>query len=233
MANKQIPALPPLDEAPADDDRFVLRDTSSGSDKSLRVDRFLERSGEQVSEHATETGGIHGIPEDERALHTGDDSDALSDIPEGERAINSEELLSSVSEAADIDEAVSFVGKGAIVESGSNANGHYVRWENGEQVCWASIAIGDFIDVGSGTSRSIEVASLPASFSGNSASVSSFFSIASFGSTATQRLLKDCNGRGNISEFRMFYIEDVSSNSDWDGPEDENEIQFYSWGFWK
>ena len=71
MANKQIPALPPLDEAPADDDRFVLRDTSSGSDKSLRVDRFLERSGEQVSEHAEEQGGVHGIPEGERALHTG------------------------------------------------------------------------------------------------------------------------------------------------------------------
>ena len=27
------------------------------------------------------------------------------------------------------------VGRGAIVESGSNGNGHYVRWENGEQLC--------------------------------------------------------------------------------------------------
>ena len=27
------------------------------------------------------------------------------------------------------------VGKGAIVESGTNANGSYIRWENGEQVC--------------------------------------------------------------------------------------------------
>ena len=57
-------------------------------------------------------------------------------IPEGERAINSEELLAAVSEAADVGEAVSFVGRGAIVESGTNANGSYVRWENGEQVCF-------------------------------------------------------------------------------------------------
>ena len=88
MANKQIPGLPPLDEAPADDDRFVVRDTSSGSDKSLRVDRMLDRSADQVDAHAEEQGGIHGIPEGERALHTGDDSDALSDIPEGERALH-------------------------------------------------------------------------------------------------------------------------------------------------
>ena len=28
------------------------------------------------------------------------------------------------------------VAPGLIVESGSNSNGHYIRWENGEQVCW-------------------------------------------------------------------------------------------------
>ena len=59
-------------------------------------------------------------------------------IPEGERAINSQELLAAVSEAADVDEAVSFVGRGAIVESGTNSNGSYIRWENGEQVCFRS-----------------------------------------------------------------------------------------------
>ena len=52
-----------------------------------------------------------------------------------EQAVNKQELLAGVSEAADIDEAVSFIGRGAIVESGSNSNGHYVRWENGEQLC--------------------------------------------------------------------------------------------------
>ena len=49
MANKQIPGLPPLNEAPADDDRFVVRDTSSGSDKSLRADRLLGRRMGEVS----------------------------------------------------------------------------------------------------------------------------------------------------------------------------------------
>lgn len=47
MANKQIPALPPLDEAPADDDRLAIRDTSSGSDKSLRLDRLDDRVNER------------------------------------------------------------------------------------------------------------------------------------------------------------------------------------------
>ena len=30
---------------------------------------------------------------------------------------------------------------GDIVESGSNSNGHYVRWENGEQFCWRSTTV--------------------------------------------------------------------------------------------
>ena len=38
------------------------------------------------------------------------------------------------------------IGRGAIVESGSNSNGYYVRWENGEQVCWFSENFGD-IDI--------------------------------------------------------------------------------------
>ena len=33
------------------------------------------------------------------------------------------------------------VGKGAIVESGSTPDGDYVRWENGEQVCWIPDAV--------------------------------------------------------------------------------------------
>lgn len=31
---------------------------------------------------------------------------------------------------------------GMIVESGSNANGEYVRWGNGLQICWGSVDIG-------------------------------------------------------------------------------------------
>ena len=70
-----------------------------------------------VSEHSSETGGIHGIPANERAIH-------------------SEELRAAISTATTTAEAVSMIGKGAIVESGSTPDGHYVRWENGEQVCF-------------------------------------------------------------------------------------------------
>ena len=39
---------------------------------------------------------------------------------------------------------------GMIVESGSNANGEYVRWGNGLQVCWGSVDIGP-INIAYGT----------------------------------------------------------------------------------
>ena len=68
---KQIPALPEATTA-ADDDFFIKRDTQSGTDEKLAISLLLTRSGEQVDAHAEEQGGIHGIPEGERALHTGD-----------------------------------------------------------------------------------------------------------------------------------------------------------------
>jgi hypothetical protein len=40
------------------------------------------------------------------------------------------------------DKLVDDVLSGLIVESGSNANGEYVRWGNGLQVCWGSVDIG-------------------------------------------------------------------------------------------
>ena len=84
-------------------------------------------------------------------------------IPEGERAINSEELLAAVSEAEDIDEAVSFVGRGAIVESGTNSNGSYVRWENGEQVTFQVSPV--FSGAGSGSNDIFDQSTpYPASF---------------------------------------------------------------------
>ena len=84
-----------------------------------------------------------------------------------EQAVNSQELLAGVSEAADIDEAVSFIGRGAIVESSSNSNGHYVRWENGEQVCWANLVSDDSSQEGSiyrGTGSGLPVWDFPADF---------------------------------------------------------------------
>ena len=78
-----------------------------------------------------------------------------------EQAVNSQELLAGVSEAADIDEAVSFIGRGAIVESSSNSNGHYVRWENGFQFSWRKVESTDWSDEGS-FARAL--ASFPADF---------------------------------------------------------------------
>ena len=68
---KQIPALPEATTA-ADDDFFIKRDTQSGTDEKLAISLLLTRSGEQVDAHSGEEGGIHGIPEGERALHTAD-----------------------------------------------------------------------------------------------------------------------------------------------------------------
>jgi hypothetical protein len=48
------------------------------------------------------------------------------------------------------DKLVDDVLSGLIVESGSNANGEYVRWGNGLQVCWGSVDIGP-INIAYGT----------------------------------------------------------------------------------
>lgn len=39
---------------------------------------------------------------------------------------------------------------GAVIESGANANGRYIRWADGSQLCWRSISIGSRIAFGSG-----------------------------------------------------------------------------------
>ena len=72
----------------------------------------------------------------------------------------SQQVVAAVSEATDINEAASFVGRGAIVESGTNANGSYVRWENGEQVCSQSL---NFQSFSSGV-RKNQTWTYPASF---------------------------------------------------------------------
>lgn len=67
---KQIPALPEATTF-ANEDFLIKRDTQSGTDEKLSVSLLLNSTGEQVNDHATETGGVHGVPEGERALHTG------------------------------------------------------------------------------------------------------------------------------------------------------------------
>ena len=47
-------------------------------------------------------------------------------------------IAEAVTTASSVNDALTFVGRGAIVESGTNANGSFVRWENGEQVCFAT-----------------------------------------------------------------------------------------------
>ena len=162
MDKKQIPALPPLDEAPADDDRFVVRDTSSGSDKSLRVDRMLERSADQVSEHSNEEGGIHGIPEGERALHTadigttkgtvaaGDDSRFLTgvnDIINGKFQIaqTGTEFVSPASGAYDLDGWVreGMGGAVTITRVAGSVTGSYAR-ESNVTTAKTTLAAGDY-----------------------------------------------------------------------------------------
>ena len=129
-----------------------------------------------------------------------------------------QDLREAVTEASSLDEAVSFVGRGAIVESGTNANGSYIRWENGEQVCRRDT---DSVD------SSVEDQYLfdyPASFSGfpvcgwsarNGWSTTANFS-AAFGSAVTGRSSQwgwICNGSGSaITEMR---------------------INLLAWGFWK
>ena len=119
---KQIPALPPLNEAPADDDRFVLRDTSTATDVSLRVDRLLERSAEQVDtgvgDHAAETGGVHGIPEGERALHTGD-------------GVGVDANVWNFTEMPEVD-------GNPIVARGSNSDGDWTAWADGTLIVAAT-----------------------------------------------------------------------------------------------
>lgn len=69
---KQIPALPAATEA-NDGDFLIKRDVGSGTDERLSVQLFREEVVDPVVDvHAAETGEVHGIPEGERALHTGD-----------------------------------------------------------------------------------------------------------------------------------------------------------------
>ena len=51
-----------------------------------------------------------------------------------ERYINSEEIENSVPQSSSVDQAVSFIGDGAIVESDSNSDGRYTRWSDGTQI---------------------------------------------------------------------------------------------------
>ena len=148
-------------------------------------------------------------------------------IPEGERTINSQELLAAVSEAADVDEAVSFVGRGAIVESGTNANGSFVRWENGEQVCFGSGLVSHVA-----SNRLEGSAPMPSVFVSDattrgSISLSNLAANASFSFVVITGLL--CSGF-EASQVNRAAV-NLSSKIAVSG--DELDFDFVAWGFWK
>lgn len=111
------------------------------------------------------------------------------------------------------------VGRGAIVESGSNSNGNYVRWQNGEQVCWGKVSPTANTSFG-GLYRSSGTAdeewSFPAGFTELPATaVGGPGEFNAFGFTS----------EGDSSKIRVNL---VSSN---DGA--SHEVRIIAWGFWK
>ena len=134
-----------------------------------------------------------------------------------EQAVNSQELLAGVSEAADIDEAVSMIGKGAIVESDSNDNGFYIRWENGEQVCWV-LYTGE---ISSGFEAT--VLSLPAEFSSNLVACSF--------SSRNRVIFGDDRGLGDTIVAASSTNWNLRVNGDTFTPHSGTVL--FAWGFWK
>ena len=74
-----------------------------------------------------------------------------------------------VTEETEDSNVLAAVGRGAIVESDTNDNGSYVRWENGEQLAWRSVTVdisqrsqtlgtasADFVDGDAVTSLSLD-----------------------------------------------------------------------------
>ena len=133
------------------------------------------------------------------------------------------ELLAAVSEAADIDEAVSFIGRGAIVESDSNSNGHYVRWENGEQVCWrhlGTLSVNQPAD-----SNYIETFDLPAPFADTNFATSMAGFPASAGGNL-QKMVVSITARSGQNKWRVLgrTIDSVA---------EIRRAALFAWGFWK
>ena len=136
-----------------------------------------------------------------------------------------QDLREAVTEASSLDEAVSFVGRGAIVESGTNANGSFVRWENGEQVCFSEVTQNRSIQnsyLGGFRDSANTATELPADFSSTSYSINCLGSIGepSFS-------WAESTGNRTQGSFRVVPTA-VSSQS----AEDRN-FSYFAWGFWK
>ena len=122
------------------------------------------------------------------------------------------------------------VGRGAIVESGSNSNGHYVRWENGEQIAWSDLLYdsGDSGNIPDGENEGVTW-TLPASFAPGSALVSPV--IMGAGGTTTIQVDASANLHAASERFPTdsAYIS-VANNSGNDRPV---RLHAIARGFWK
>ena len=147
-------------------------------------------------------------------------------------SIGLEELLAAVTEAADIDEAVSFVGRGAIVESGTNANGSYVRWENGEQVAIRKEVFGgSSFQLSPGQASEIGDLEYPASFT---TGVSAIATGGSSGAGRDQQVTIDVYCVGSNANWRRVACRHNGQDS-LDRPTGgvPLNVNLFAWGFWK
>ena len=132
----------------------------------------------------------------------------------------SQQVVTAVSEATDINEAASFVGQGAIVDVIVNDDGTAIRWESGVQTCFSGRYNNSRMDDGED-----RVYDLPAPFNVNETD--------EFYVNITGRLSNGASGQ------HWFATRNIDSNSQvwvyyngtWGGSNAHPNIQV--WGFWK
>lgn len=103
---------------------------------------------EKVNAHAAKTDGVHGAPAGKRLLHTGDmgAANGVAALDANSHVVQDVAYTSAVSgfTPASVRAALDALAGVRIVEMGTNANGTYVCWENGLQVCWKLLFGPDF-----------------------------------------------------------------------------------------
>ena len=179
---------------------------------------------------ATSGGGFadHGIAFGRRSNESSNDANILiapfrgslfgspSGGSQGSGTLNAEELY----------ENGRAVAPGLIVESGSNSSGHYIRWENGEQVCWA---VFEFSEAEEGSDTSALTRDLPADFVNNSSIFG--YSLATDISSNLEGSSVGGYGAGGTSQhnssfrFRAFVPNIGSDSLYW--------VCATAWGLWK
>ena len=115
------------------------------------------------------------------------------------------------------------IGKGAIVESGSTPDGHYVRWENGEQACWIT-------DFSAGSEVNLEAGSIFRTESREWTFPASFVSSPAVSQTEDGGVGRCWGGlgtgsTGNTTTTFVLFRENSSSRVP--------RASLTAWGFWK